>query len=123
MAQRLDLAILYLRIVVGGMLLLHNIGNIQNYNTLVGDYTAWSGLTGSAIFSLIMIVESISAVMLIIGWHVRLASVILIAQSIFSLLIYNPAPSSSELELGSLYTFIYLYIFIAGGGLYAIDRL
>ncbi len=122
MSKRLDLAILYLRIAVGGMLLLHNIGNLQRYNVLVGDYPTWRGVAGSAIFVLFMLIESLSAVMLITGWRVRLAAVILTAQSIFSMLIYHPLPSTSELELHSLYTFIYIYIFIAGGGLYSFDR-
>ncbi len=121
MSKRLDLAILYLRIAVGGMLLLHNIGNLQRYNTLIDGYPSWQGITGGVIFGLIMLIESLSALMLIIGWRVRLAAVLLTAQSIFSLLIYHPLPSSFELELRSLYTFIYIYIFIAGGGLYSYD--
>ncbi len=122
MSNRLDLAILYLRIAVGGMLLLHNIGNIQRYNILISEYPTWQGITGGVIFGAIMLIESIAAVMLIIGLRVRLAAALLTMQSIFSLLIYHPQPSSSELELGSLYTFIYIYIFIAGGGVYSYDR-
>ena len=33
-----DWAVLYLRLFLGGMILLYNIGNIQNYNEIIDSY-------------------------------------------------------------------------------------
>ncbi len=115
-------SMLYLRIVIGGMLLLRNISKMQSYNELINDYPSMDGIAGGTIFAFFLIVESLSAVMLISGWRVRLASVILIAQSILSLMVYFPYISDVEVELHSIFIFIYVYFFINGGGVYALDR-
>ncbi|MFI3288549.1 MAG: DoxX family protein [Rikenellaceae bacterium] len=119
--RTLDIAQLYLRVIVGGMLILHNIDKMQNYNVIISNYPDLDGIAGNFWFVLFASAECISAIMLIIGWHVRLASTILIAQTILTLLIYFPSPSTTNLELNAIYTFIYIYILISGGGAYSLD--
>ncbi|MFI3248930.1 MAG: DoxX family protein [Rikenellaceae bacterium] len=120
--RTLDIAQLYLRIAIGGMLILHNIGKMQNYNEIISNYPDLEGLPASFWFVVLASLESISAIMLIIGWRVRLAATILIAQTILALLIFFPSPSTENLELNAIYTFIYIYILISGGGVYSMDR-
>ncbi|MFI3328254.1 MAG: DoxX family protein [Rikenellaceae bacterium] len=121
--RTLDLAQLYLRIVIGGMLLLHNVAKMQRYNTIIDSYPTWEGLSSGFWFYLFATIQSFAGVMLIIGWHVRLAAAILTAGTILGLAIFFPTPSLSSLEIDALYTFIYIYIFIAGGGLYSLDSI
>ncbi len=119
--RTLDIAQLYLRIVIGGMLLLHNIWKYQNYNDIISTYPHLNGFSTAFWFTLFAAVECVTALMLVVGWRVRLASVILIVGSILALAICFPSPSLSEMELQGIYIFIYIYIFIAGGGLYSLD--
>ncbi|MFI3304241.1 MAG: DoxX family membrane protein [Rikenellaceae bacterium] len=119
--RTIDIAQLYLRIVIGGMLLLHNIWKYQNYNDIISTYPQLEGLSGALWFTLFAALECTTALMLIAGWRVRLASVILIVGSILALTIYFPNPSINDLELKGIYIFIYIYMFIAGGGLYSMD--
>ncbi|MFI3305222.1 MAG: DoxX family protein [Rikenellaceae bacterium] len=119
--RTLDIAQLYLRIVVGGMLILHNIWKYQNYNEIITSYPRLEGLSAALWFTLFAAAECVTALMLVVGWRIRLASVILIVGSILALAVYFPTPSLSDMELQGIYVFIYIYIFIAGGGLYSLD--
>ncbi len=117
-----DTALLYLRIVVGGMLLLHNIGKMQSYNTIINSYTPLDQISSPTWFILFGVIETLAAVMIIIGWRVRLASIILITGTVFALSVYFPNTSLVTLELNAIYVFIYIYLFIAGGGYYSLDN-
>ncbi len=119
--RTIDIAQLYLRIIVGGMIILHNIGKMQNYNVIISNYPTFDGIAGSFWFVVLASAESIAAIMLIVGWRVRLAATILIAETILALLLYFPTPNSINLELHAIYTFIYIYILISGGGTYSLD--
>lgn len=120
--RTLDIAQLYLRVTIGGLLILHNIGKMQNYNEVIGSYPNLDGLSGRFLFVALASVECISAIMLIVGWRVRLAATMLIVQTILTLLIYFPSPSFDNLELKAIYTFIYIYVLISGGGSYSLDN-
>ncbi|MFI3258919.1 MAG: DoxX family protein [Rikenellaceae bacterium] len=119
--RTIDTALLYLRIVVGGMLLLHNIGRMQDYNTIIENYHSVEGIASPVWFLLFGLVESVAAVMLIVGWRVRLASIALVVGTILVLTLYFPNASMSEVEIHGIYTFIYIFLFISGGGLYSMD--
>lgn len=121
--RTLDLAQLYLRIVIGGMLLLHNIDKQQHYNEIIDSYPSMDGIGGATWFLLFSVVESVAAVMLIVGWRIRLASTALILGTIIAMTLYFPQPSTVTLELRGIYVFLYIYIFIAGGGLYSLDQI
>lgn len=116
------LATLYLRIVVAGALLLHNIGLMQSYNEEIARYPSWDGISGGVLFGVFITIECIAASMLAIGWRVRLASALLVLQGIASLMIHFPTTTGDELELKSIFIFIYIYIFIVGGGFYSFDE-
>lgn len=119
--RKLDIAQLYLRIIIGGMLILHNIYKMQNYNEVISSYPAIDELSGRFWHVAFATVESVTAIMLIIGWRVRLAASTLIIGTILAMLIYFPSPSAEDFELKAIYTFIYIYVLITGGGLYSLD--
>ncbi len=119
--RTLDIAQLYLRIIIGGMLILHNINKMQNYNEIISNYPSLDGLSGRFWYVVFATLESVSAIMLIVGWRVRLAASILIGGTILTMLIYFPSPSIEDFELKAIYTFIYIYVLISGGGIYSLD--
>ncbi len=119
--KSLDSALLYLRIVVGGMLLFHNVGKMQNYNEVISTYNNLDNIAAPAWFVIFAFVECITAIMIIIGWQVRFAASLLILGTIIALALYFPHSSIMNLELNGIYVFLYIYIFISGGGLYSLD--
>ncbi len=121
--KTLDLAQLYLRITIGGMLLLHNISKYQSYNLEISQYHNLDGLSAQFWFVFFTAIESITALMLIIGLKVRLAAFVLTIGTILYLTLYFPHAAGYELELQAIYIFIYLYILISGGGIYSYDML
>ncbi|MFR9620516.1 MAG: DoxX family protein [Rikenellaceae bacterium] len=121
--KTLNIAQLYLRITIGGLLLLSNISKFQNYNISLGEYHPLERLSAQFWFILFAAVESATALMLIIGLKVRLAAATLAIGTILYMTIYFPSTSKVEMELHTTYIFIYIYILISGGGLYAYDTL
>lgn len=92
------------------------------FNEVISLYHDFEGISNRFWFVMLSSFESVAAIMLIIGWRVRTAATILIAQTILTLLIYYPYQSTVNIELKAIYTFIYIYILIAGGGIYSLDR-
>ncbi len=114
-------AILYLRVAVGGSLLLHNVAKMQDYNFIITSYHRYWGMAGATWFVILSAVEVTSAFMLIMGYRVRLAASALIVGTITALAVYFNDSTAMLLNLQILYVFIYIFFLITGGGLYSFD--
>lgn len=89
-----DWAILYLRLFIGTIILLHNVGKMQAYNEIINYYPSW-GIFGSAfIFVAIATIEVLCAISLMLGYKVRLSAAIMAASLLISLLFLFPAKDS-----------------------------
>ncbi|MFR9502883.1 MAG: DoxX family protein [Rikenellaceae bacterium] len=116
-----DWTILYLRIIVGGALLMHNVAKMQNYNVVIDAYHQLWGMGAATWYVAFSFVEVLCALLLIIGRWVRPTAAMLILGTIASMIIYYGTLSSLTIELNSLYTLIYILFFITGGGYYSFD--
>ncbi len=116
-----DWAILYMRIVVGGALLLHNVAKMQSYNVVIEAYHQLWGVGGATWYVAFAFVEVVCAFLLIMGRWVRSSSVVLILGTLAGMIIYFRTNTSTAVELNSLYILIYLLFVITGGGYYSID--
>ncbi len=117
-----DWALLYLRIVVGGALLLHNVAKMQDYNTIISSYSSAWGLSGATWYVALSAIEVIAAFMLIIGYWVRSAAMMLIVGTVSIMILYFRFSSPLFVELQSLYVMLYILFLITGGGYYSMDR-
>ncbi len=117
-----DWALLYLRIVVGGALLLHNVAKMQDYNVIISAYSQMWGVSGATWYVVLSGVEVVGAFMLIIGRWVRGASVMLIGGTMWTMILYFKSSTPLFVELQSLYVMIYILFLITGGGYYSMDR-
>ena len=104
-----DWAILYLRLFIGTIILLHNVGKMQAYNEIINYYPSW-GIFGSAfIFVAIATIEVLCAISLMLGYKVRLSAAIMAASLLISLLFLFPGKGFGTSEL----LFVYLGIQVA----------
>lgn len=120
-ACRGDWALLYLRVVIGGVLLLHNVAKMQNYNVVIDSYHQLWGVGGATWYVLFSFVEVLSAFLLIMGRWVRATAVVLILGTVAGMIIYFGSASAATIELNAIYILLYLLFLISGGGFYSMD--
>ncbi|MFI3324440.1 MAG: DoxX family protein [Rikenellaceae bacterium] len=116
-----DWAILYLRIIVGGALLLHNVAKMQDYNMIIQNYHQMWGVAGATWYVTFSFIEVLCAFLLIIGIWVRTAAVVLITGTVAGMMIYFGASSPQGVELNAIYILIYLLFVATGGGYFSFE--
>lgn len=114
----MDWAVLYMRMFAGGMMLLHNIGKMQNYNELISTYPSLLFINSAATFTIVAVAEVLLSVLIIIGLWVRMAALGM-ALGILMALVWGGMGSP---ELAFVWLGIYVFFVVSGGGLYAFDE-
>ncbi len=120
--QQFNIAQLYLRFIIGITLSLHNIYKLQHIEQIVDFYPNQDGLSNVAWFYLIILIQVVCSIMLMIGLYIRFAAATLTFGTIALMMVLFPHLSINEMSLYSLYAFIFIYLWIVGGGSWAIDR-
>ena len=121
--HRSDVAILFLRLFIGGVMLLHIVGKMQAYDNILLTYHRILGLDAATSFAVITILEGLFAAMIILGVATRFASammLIVVAMSIAEALL-NDTPDVATAELNFVYMGIYITLLISGGVRYAFN--
>ena len=121
--HRGDVAILFLRLFIGGVMLLHIVGKMQAYDNILLTYHRILGLDAATSFAVITILEGLFAAMIILGVATRFASammLIVVAMSIAEALL-NDTPDVATAKLNFVYMGIYITLLISGGGRYAFN--
>lgn len=117
----IDSALLFLRIFAGGMLLWHGIMKIQNYNFISQTFPSVFGMGSQLSLMLTILVEVVASAMIICGALTRLA---LIPAAFTMFVAAFAGPESPKFgELAFMYLGIFVALFIAGPGMYSLDRL
>ena len=121
--HRSDVAILFLRLFIGGVMLLHIVGKMQVYDNILLTYHRILGLDAATSFAVKTILEGLFAAMIILGVATRFASammLIVVAMSIAEALL-NDTPDVATAKLNFVYMGIYITLLISGGGRYAFN--
>ncbi|MBR6759230.1 MAG: DoxX family protein [Alistipes sp.] len=116
-----DVAILFLRMFIGGVVLLHIIGKLQTYDNVIISYRHILGFGGATSFAIVTILEGLFAAMIMVGVATRFASsmmIIVSAMAIAEALLPGGIPSDHT-KLYFVYMGIYLTLTISGGGAYS----
>ncbi|WP_298064895.1 DoxX family protein [uncultured Rikenella sp.] len=117
-----NLALLFLRLFVGGMMLTHGIAKIQNFAALREGFPDPIGWGVGLSLVMIILVEIGGSLMVIAGLLTRFAVIPLVFAMIMAMTVH-PDTSLGSIELPLLYLGMYVVIFIAGPGKCSIDCL
>ncbi|MBR2352092.1 MAG: DoxX family protein [Alistipes sp.] len=119
--RHIDRAILVLRLYVGALIALHVIGKLQTYNFIIDGYPALLFDNTIATFVIFTSLESLFAVMIMIGFGTRFAAFIMSLGMFVEAFVIFGSLGRVGIERQALYIAIYLFLTIAGGGRYALD--
>lgn len=112
----MDWAVLYLRLFIGGVMLFHNIGKMQDYNEIVNSYPSLPLLGSSGVFVIAAVAEVLLSVLIMMGVWVRFSAFLMALGLGF---MFAAGLGAGELEF--VYLGIYVFLIISGGGIYAFD--
>lgn len=116
--RRMDAAVLYMRLFIGGVLVLHNIGKLQTYNEIIDSYPSLLFIDNRASFALLAALQVALAVFLMIGIGVRrVAALLAVGFAVDQW--RGGVPHFDEVKF--LWIGIFLFLCIAGGGAYAFE--
>ena len=122
---RTDRAILFLRIFIAAVMLLHIIGKMQNYDNAVLTFPSLLDLNRPTSLALSIIFEAAMAAMIAIGIGTRLSALLMFITSLVTLfdiaLQAEGAISTDAAKLQFIYAGIFLTLMISGGGRYSIS--
>lgn len=124
-SQGREMAILFLRVFIGGVMLLHMIGKLQDYDNYVLNFQSIVGLNHATSFALSILFEGLFAVMIIMGVGTRLAAALMAIVMIVSICeaLMQGTVTDAESKLEFIYIGIYISLVISGGGRYAISTM
>ena len=116
-------AILFLRLFIGGVILLHVVGKMQTYDNLVLDFPPFLGFSHSTTLAMTMIFESLFAAMIMIGLATRLVSFAMLLVTFMSIaqMMQMDDMTITALKLDFLYFGIYVTLLISGSGIYGFN--
>lgn len=119
--RNIDLGLLILRIAGAGFMLTHGYGKFMK--VLAGDFKFGDpiGLGPEVSLILTAFAEFICAIFVLVGFKSRLFSTFLMFTMLVAAFIAHGADPFGKKELALLYFFIYLAIFLMGGGKYSVD--
>lgn len=122
---RTDRAILFLRIFIAALMLLHIIGKMQNYDNVVLTFPSLLDFNRPTSLALSIIFEAAMAAMIAIGIGTRLSALLMFITSLVTLfdiaLQAEGAISTDAAKLQFIYAGIFLTLMISGGGRYSIS--
>ena len=122
---RTDRAILFLRIFIAAVMLLHIIGKMQNYDNVVLTFPSLLDCNRPTSLALSIIFEAAMAAMIAIGIGTRLSALLMFITSLVTLfdiaLQAEGAISTDAAKLQFIYAGIFLTLMISGGGRYSIS--
>ena len=125
MKKDIDFGLLLLRIVIGGLMLFHGVAKLSNLDGIKNMLTE-AGLPTMMAYG-VYITELIAPVLIIIGFKIRLASLVFFFGMIAALALAHSEDlfaisktGGLEIELLLLYAFGGLVFFFTGSGRYAV---
>ncbi|MGQ2982229.1 DoxX family protein [Flavobacterium sp.] len=117
-----NLAALLLRVLVGGLMIMHGWPKLDNYSQYVTEFDP-IGLGNDLSLSLAIFGEFICGIFLVLGFMTRLSAIPVLITMIVAFFVVHGADEFQVKELSFLYMGLALVIFFLGGGKYSADAL
>lgn len=118
-----NIGLLLLRLVVGGYMLTHGWQKVANFEAFSAGFPDPLGVGSTTSLALIIMAEFGCSLLLIVGLFTRLAAIPLIIGMFVAAFVVKKGSSFGEVELPTLYMWLYIVILFVGGGKYSLDFL
>jgi putative oxidoreductase len=121
--SKVDLALLVARVGIGLMMLTHGVPKMQML--LSGEPIAFADVFGMGVtlsLALAVFSEVFCSILLVLGLVTRLAAIPLIFTMLVAVFHIHADDPFAKKEMGMLYLTVYIVLYLAGGGKYALDR-
>ncbi len=115
-------ALLLLRLLVGGMMLVHGIGKIMAFEELSTSFPEILPIGAKFNLMLAIFAEVGCSIALIFGLLIRLSVLPLIFTMLMAVLVIHGKDPFAIKELAILYLGLFTFFFITGGGRFSLDR-
>ncbi len=117
------MAILFLRLFIGAVMLLHIIGKMQTYDNLVLEYPSILGFSPATSLALSMIFQAAFAAMIMIGVATRFVSLAMMILTLLTIVRMMQVDGMTifVLKINFLYLGIYTTLLISGSGVYGFN--
>jgi putative oxidoreductase len=121
--SKVDLALLVARVGIGLMMLTHGLPKMaQFFNDEPLAFADVFGMGVTLSLALAVFSEVFCSVFLILGLATRLAAIPLIFTMLVAVFHIHADDPFAKKEMGMLYLTVYIVLYLAGGGKYALDR-
>ena len=117
----MDRAILFLRLFVGTLIVLHIIDKLQAYNFVLTGYPALLFESSWATFVIFTLLEALFAFMIIVGYGTRFAAFVMALGMFVEIFIIYPSLGWLGVERQILYIGIYVTLVVSGSGRYGLE--
>ena len=121
--KHLDGALLFLRLFTGGLMLTHGWAKLSAFATLCDIFPDPLGVGNRVSLVFILFAEVGCSLLLILGFMTRLSTLPLMFGMLMAFFVIHGGDPFAVRELALLYFGIYVLLFWAGGGKYALDEI
>lgn len=120
---RTDLAVLFLRIVIGVLMLTHGIPKLISLVSGDIQFPGLFGLSPALSLALTVFAEVICSVLILFGLGTRLATIPLMFTMLVAVFYIHAADPLATKEVAILYLLAYVILFFTGSGKYSVENL
>lgn len=121
--NNLSIALLILRVGAGGLMLIHGIPKLQMLFSGEIQFPGVMGLSPTISLILAVFSEVLCSLLILIGLKTRLATIPLILTMLIAVFMIHASDPFAKQELGLLYLFLYIPLFLLGSGKFSVDAL
>ena len=122
-AGTVSTAALLLRLIFGGLMLVHGYDKLVNFNATAAQMPNFLGLGQTTTASLVVFAEFFCSIFLILGLFTRLATIPLIICMSYIIFILNSGKILENAETAILFLAGYIAILLIGAGKASVDGL
>lgn len=116
-------AMLFLRIVAGGLMLVHGYDKMVHFNETAGQMMNFMGIGSKASTALVIFAEFFCSILLILGLFTRLACIPLIICMSVALFMAHNGDFLGKGQIAALFLICYIVLLFVGAGKVSVDSM
>ncbi|MCF6402737.1 DoxX family protein [Chitinophaga filiformis] len=118
-----NLALLVLRVVFGGLMFTHGLSKLKGFSQMVDKFPDPLHVGQTVSLSLTIFAEALCAALVVVGLLTRLAAIPLVFCMVIVVFVVMKNAPLSQMEMGILFLAAFTAILFAGPGKYSLDHL